>query len=174
MSHFSVVKGIKITDEECLVTALKELGYDAIVVKNEADKLKSYRFSQDGESVALKDYCDSDYQDQFAHVIVPRKQIGRAANDLGFRWNGASYEAIISAYDQSTKINEGFQGRLQAHYVRAFTSKLARQMGANIIVSTTDPWSFEIEVNPGVASKARTHLSQLRKVQTQAKSTVKA
>ena len=81
MSHYTVVK-TRITDRECLKCALAELGYQV----------------EEGESLPLYGY-QGDRRPQTADIVVRRRFIGSASNDLGFKWVGDHFNAIISEYD---------------------------------------------------------------------------
>ena len=83
MSHFSRIE-TKIVDQAALVAALADLGYTAEVHEN---------------GVPLKGFL-GDSREQRAHVVVPRRQVGRLSNDLGFeRTADGTYRAWISDFD---------------------------------------------------------------------------
>ena len=72
-------------DRDCLVAALNEQGYAEVEVHEEAVNLIGY-------------YGDT--RPEKANVIVRRKHIGTAANDLGFvKEADGTYSAIVSDYD---------------------------------------------------------------------------
>jgi hypothetical protein len=89
----------KFKDEECLVNALVESGYDRRVI--EVHK----------EPQQLIDYVGRptrymDPKGDKANIIVRRQNIGYGyANDLGFKWNTATgtYDAIVSEYDRDSR-----------------------------------------------------------------------
>lgn len=89
----------KFKDEECLVNALVESGYDRSVI--EVHK----------EPQQLIDYVGRptrylDKNGDKANIIVRRRNIGYgSANDLGFKLNPATgtYDAIISEFDSSPR-----------------------------------------------------------------------
>jgi Holliday junction resolvasome RuvABC DNA-binding subunit len=86
MSHYTRVR-TKLNDATLLVTALKELGYTAVEVHGEPHQLDGYQ---------------GDLRPEQAEVIVRRKYISSASNDIGFaRQADGSFEAIISGYDAS-------------------------------------------------------------------------
>jgi hypothetical protein len=87
MSHYNEIK-TQITNRSALVTALTQCGFtlDQIEVHDEAQNLKGYR---------------GDTREQKANVIIRRKDVGTASNDLGFaQKKDGTYEAIISDYDK--------------------------------------------------------------------------
>ena len=72
-------------DRDCLVAALNEQGYTEVEVHEEAVNLIGYH---------------GDTRPEKANVIVRRKHIGTAANDLGFvKEADGTYSAIVSDYD---------------------------------------------------------------------------
>ena len=72
-------------DRDCLVAALNEQGYTEVEVHDEAVNLIGFH---------------GDTRPEKANVIVRRKHIGTAANDLGFvKEADGTYSAIVSDYD---------------------------------------------------------------------------
>jgi len=116
MSHYSEV-GIEMTDTGCLVAALGRLGFrDKVEVYAEAQPLYGYQ---------------GDIRPQKAHVIIRRRHVGNAANDLGFeRQADGKYRAYISDFDQSDNgYNSAWLGRLKQVYGVEKTKVEARKKG---------------------------------------------
>jgi hypothetical protein len=69
-----------------------------------------------------------------AHIVVRRQQIGRAANDLGFRWDDKRqvFIPIISEYDARTNLNQAWRDKLQATYAKAAVVQFLQDKGANV------------------------------------------
>ncbi len=111
MSHFSNIR-TRIVDRDALVSALEDLGYSPTVYDVPVP-LEGYR---------------GDARDQRAHVVVPRRQVGRLSNDLGFeRDDDGTFRAWISDYD-SRKHNAKWMNQLTQKYAyRATVSSLERQ-----------------------------------------------
>ncbi len=86
MSEFHILS-IDITDQKNLVKTLEEMGYKPKIHK-EAQSLHGYQ---------------GDVRKQKAHVIIPRKQVGSASNDIGFELKDSKYIMHISEYDINTK-----------------------------------------------------------------------
>lgn len=84
MSKFIVVKE-QFKDKECLLNALKELGFKEIEDCPEARTLYGYR---------------GDQREEKAHIIIRRKHVGRLSNDIGFVKTASGYDMIVSEYDQ--------------------------------------------------------------------------
>ncbi len=90
MSHYSKLK-TKIKRKTALIKALKRINNNkwasAIEVHDEATNLYGYT----GDKRADK-----------AEIIIRRKDVGQASNDIGFKQAAdGSWEAIISDYDSS-------------------------------------------------------------------------
>jgi hypothetical protein len=103
MSHYSEVM-IELTDEGCLLAALKRLGFEGKVeMHHEAQALYGYQ---------------GDVRAQKAHVIVRRQHVGPAANDLGFeRQADGKYRVWVSDYDRTyNKYGDAWMGRLKQAY----------------------------------------------------------
>jgi hypothetical protein len=72
-------------DRDCLVAALNEMGYADVEIHDEAVNLIGYH---------------ADVRPEKANVIVRRRYIGTAANDLGFvKEQDGTFSAIVSDYD---------------------------------------------------------------------------
>lgn len=124
MSAYSRNKTIY-KDRDCLVEALGDMGYAKEVIELHE------------KAVDLIDYCgrkthylgDKDDNGTLindrAHVIVRRKHVGGAANDLGFQQQkDGTYSAVVSAYDTS-KHNASWMTDLKAAYGKAVINKTA-------------------------------------------------
>ena len=85
MSEFHTVECLEINDKKCLVETLVSMGYQPEIYE-EAKKLFGYQ---------------GDKRQQKAHVIIPRKQISSASNDIGFEEQDKGFLMHISEFDQS-------------------------------------------------------------------------
>ena len=104
-------------DRECLVQALADMGYKDVEVHDEAQNLVGYH----GDTRAEK-----------ANVIVRRKFVGSAANDIGFvKDETGRYKAIISKFD-SGKHNTKWLNGLKASFAEHRTAKEARRLGVKL------------------------------------------
>ena len=100
MSHFTTIK-TQITDKNVLLKALSELGFSDVECHETAQHL--YGFQGDARA-------------QTAEIIIRRKYVGSASNDIGFKRHGdGTFEAIISEYDRRT-YSQQWVGRLQQRY----------------------------------------------------------
>lgn len=116
-------------DRECLIEALGKMGYERNVIELHE------------KAVDLIDYCgrmthylgDKDENGNLindrAHIIVRRKHVGGAANDLGFqKQQDGTYSAVVSAYDRG-KHNPTWLTNLKKNYTELVTFKTAKKLG---------------------------------------------
>ncbi len=104
--------GTAFKDRECLVQALAECSYGTV---------------EEGESLSLYGY-QGDRRDESAQIVVRRKFIGSASNDLGFQKTDAGYVAVISEYDQQYMMQGKFLTNLRTNYNLKSAEKLARNL----------------------------------------------
>ena len=104
----------KITEERFLIEALQELGYQPEVCP-EGRPLIGYR---------------GDQRHEHAKVIIPRRQLDCASNDLGFaRDSTGVFRALISEYDRGIGFDDGWLGRLAQIYKERQTMAVAKAKG---------------------------------------------
>lgn len=93
------------TDEECLLAALADVGFDRTKVEVHASP--AHLLGYQGDSRA-----------QIANIVIRRQHVGGSSNDVGFLATPTGYQAIVSEYDQS-RFGAGWltqiHGRYQAH-----------------------------------------------------------
>jgi hypothetical protein len=121
MSHYSTIK-TTIVRRDYLVRALEDMGFQGKVqVHDKAVRLRGYL---------------GDWRRQKAEVVIPRKYVGRASNDLGFRQNEqGTYDAIISDYDRR-KYSSKWLGRLTQRYAYHAAVETLRQQGFEVVEET--------------------------------------
>ena len=78
-------------------------------------------------------------------VRIPRQYVGSASNDVGFRWNGKAYEAVISQYDSETHFNEGVVNKLKQRYGLHEIRRQAKARGYNIRESVNADGSIQVQ-----------------------------
>ena len=103
-------------DRECLVAALGDMGYNDVEVHEDAQNLVGYH---------------GDTRTQKANVIVRRKYVGLAANDIGWELQNGSYVQHISQYD-SGKHNTKWLDGLKKNYTERVVSKEAKRQGLRL------------------------------------------
>ena len=113
MSKYGVLE-TSITEEKYLVAALKEMGYQAEVHANGA---------------ALYGY-EGRERPETANVIIRRRQLDSASNDIGFaRTVDGRYVARLSEYDQAIGFNQKWLNRVHQLYKEKQTIAVARAKG---------------------------------------------
>lgn len=100
------------TDQECLLAALSDLGFDASKVEVHESP------------VNLVGYAD-DTRVQAAHIVIRRKHVGAASNDVGFLASPTGYQAFVSGFDQS-RYGAGWLAELNDRYRTHWSAKQER------------------------------------------------
>lgn len=110
MSNYRELR-TRFTDERYLIEALQELGYEPEVCR---------------EGKSLTGYL-GDKRAERAHVIIPRRQLDSASNDIGFAQDSSGvYQAIVSEYDRGIGFDDAWLGRLAQIYKERQTMAVAR------------------------------------------------
>ena len=121
MSHFTRIK-TRITDKAALVKALADVGYKLVEIHDTPQHLYGY---------------GGDRRAQTAEVIVRRKYVGKASNDIGFRrTDDGSFEAIISAYDRR-KHSQAWLDRLTQRYAYHVARAKLQEQGFDLVSEET-------------------------------------
>ena len=122
MSHFTTLQ-TQITSIDGLVKALEDMGFTEVEVHEVAQNLYGYR---------------GDQRKQTAEVIIRRKHIGSASNDIGFKQReDGTFEAIISDYDRR-KYSEKWLGELFQRYAYHVASAKLKQQGFELVQEEKD------------------------------------
>lgn len=88
-----------------------------------------YTFEDHKTEQSLHGYA-GDIRQQTASIIVRRRHVGAAANDVGFkRKANGKYELIISEYDRHGKTGTNFMQRMRQLYSKHKTLKQLKKMG---------------------------------------------
>ena len=112
MSKYMTFTDTAFKDRECLLNALSECGYSEV---------------EEGEALSLYGY-QGDRRKETAQLVVRRKFIGSASNDLGFQKTAAGYVPVISEFDQRTMMQGKFLTNLRTNYNLKSAEKLARSL----------------------------------------------
>lgn len=112
MSKYMTFTDAAFKDRECLLKALAECGYGVV---------------EEGEALSLYGY-QGDRRPETAQIVVRRKYIGSASNDLGFQKTDAGYIPVISEYDRSFMMQGKFLTNLRTNYNLKSAEKLARSL----------------------------------------------
>ncbi|MBM4367903.1 MAG: DUF1257 domain-containing protein [Deltaproteobacteria bacterium] len=100
------------TDQECLLAALSDLGFDATKVEVHATP------------VSLVGYA-GDRRAQTANIVIRRQHVGAASNDVGFLASATGYRAFVSGYDHPS-FGPGWLTELGSRYQSHWTMKQER------------------------------------------------
>ncbi len=93
------------TDQECLLAALADLGFDATKVEVHTTPVKLVGFEGDRRS-------------QVAHIVIGRQHVGGASNDVGFLASPTGFQLLVSDFDRArfgTDWLAKLNGRYEAH-----------------------------------------------------------
>jgi len=111
--------------EGYLVEALEQMGYKPEVYRNGA-ALYGYL---GGNGAALYGYLGDERPEQ-AHVIIRRRQLDSASNDIGFvRDTSGQYRAVVSDYDRGIGFDQAWLGRVSQAYKERQTMAVAKARG---------------------------------------------
>ncbi|KKN30857.1 hypothetical protein LCGC14_0829820 [marine sediment metagenome] len=110
MSEYRVVE-VEFRNESVLIEALQSMGYKP-ETHNKAQQLEGYR---------------GDKRQQKAHVIIPRKQVGGASNDVGFERVEKSFKLHASQYDRAWREGGQKLKKLKQTYSEKFVIRKIRK-----------------------------------------------
>lgn len=100
------------TDQECLLAALADLGFDNTKVEVHQTPVNLVGYAGDRRA-------------QSANIVIRRKHLGASSNDIGFFASDTGYQAIVSDYDRSRFGNE-WLAELNARYQSRWVAKQER------------------------------------------------
>ncbi len=118
MSKYLVFSDMIFADRGCLLAALAELGFGE-------DRVEQ------GERLSLYGYR-GDRRPETADVVIRRKHIDAAANDVGFVRQGGGYVPIVSEYDQGAFMQGRFLTRLKVAYGEAAARRIAERVRGSV------------------------------------------
>lgn len=122
LSHYTTLT-TRLTDAAALVAALSDVGFADVEVHETAQPLYGY---------------EGDVRPQRAHVIVRRRHVGGASNDIGFeRRPDGHFTAVISDYDRSLH-DEAWLKRVTARHAYHVTAKTLAVQGFDLVDEQTD------------------------------------
>ncbi len=112
MSKYLTFTDVIFTNKALLLAALADLGYTDV---------------EQGEGLSLYGY-QGDERAERAGIIVRRRFIGPASNDLGFARTADGYTPLISEYDQRTLHDGKFVARLRAAYNERVVKEMQQRL----------------------------------------------
>lgn len=109
-------KATEYKDASLLCEALKEMGYANVLHHETPQHLYGYK---------------GDRREQTADIIIPRRDVGQASNDVGFaRQPNGAYAAIISQYDsRAGACDAAWLKKLKATYAEKGVMRQAQREG---------------------------------------------
>lgn len=116
MSHFTRIR-TQLRDRDVLVEALAKLGHREVETHDQAQTLYGYQ---------------GDARPERAEVVIRRRHIGTASNDIGFaRRPDGTFEAIISDFDRR-KYDATWLTKLTHSYSHVATLRYAETHGYEV------------------------------------------
>ncbi len=112
MSKYLTFSDVVFPNRQLLLAALAALGYGEV---------------EEGEALPLLGYR-GDRRAETAEIVVRRRHIGEASNDLGFARTPAGYIPIISEYDGRTLHAGRFLPALRAAYSEGVVAEIQRRL----------------------------------------------
>lgn len=112
MSKYLSFSDIVFKDRRLLLAALADLGYAEV---------------EEGAALPLYGY-QGDRRPETAAIVVRRRHLGAASNDLGFARTPHGYVPIISEYDQRTLLGGAFLVRLRTAYSEQVVAEVTRRL----------------------------------------------
>ena len=112
MSKYLTYPEITFRDRRLLLAALRELGFAEV---------------EEGEALSLYGY-QGDRRPETAELVVRRRHIGPASNDLGFTRTAGGYTPLISEYDERTLLGGRFLASLRTAYSEQVVQEVTRRL----------------------------------------------
>ncbi|CCF85448.1 DUF1257 domain-containing protein [Nitrolancea hollandica] len=112
MSKYLTYPDVVFTDRRLLLAALADLGYPEV---------------EEGEALPLFGY-QGDQRPETAELVVRRRHLGSASNDLGFARTSQGYLPIVSDYDQRTLQGGQFLVKLRTAYGEQVVAEVTRRL----------------------------------------------
>ena len=125
MSKYLVYQEIVFKDRRLLLAALADLGYAEV---------------EEGEALPLYGY-QGDRRPETAELVVRRRHLGSASNDLGFARTPGGFVPIISEYDQRvlhggrllTKLRTAYSERVVEAVTRRVRGSARRTVEGSVV-----------------------------------------
>ena len=112
MSKYCTFTDMVFKDRRLLLTALADLGYTEV---------------EEGEALPLFGY-QGDQRTETAEIVVRRRYVGSASNDLGFARTPHGYVPIVSEYDQRVLHGGQFLVKLRTAYHEHVVEAVKRRL----------------------------------------------
>ena len=112
MSKYLSFESDSYRDRRLLLGALADLGYGDV---------------EEGEALTLYGY-QGDARSETAELVVRRRHLGSASNDLGFKRTAAGYVPMISEYDQRALHGGQLLVKLRTAYSERVVAEVSRRL----------------------------------------------
>jgi hypothetical protein len=112
MSKYLCFDEILLKDRRLLLAALADLGYREV---------------EEGEALSLYGY-QGDRRPETAEIVVRRRHLGAASNDLGFAHTPKGYVPVVSEFDQRTLRGGRFLVELRTAYNERVVEEVKRRL----------------------------------------------
>jgi hypothetical protein len=112
MSKYLCYPDFVLKSRELLLRALADLGFGEV---EEGDALPLYGYGGDRRS-------------ETAEIVVRRRHVGSASNDLGFARTEDGFVPVISEYDQRTLLGGQFLVKLRTAYGERVVEEVRRRL----------------------------------------------
>ncbi|MHB9005061.1 MAG: DUF1257 domain-containing protein [Coriobacteriia bacterium] len=112
MSKYLSFPDVVFKDRLLLLAALADLGYAEV---------------EAGEALPLYGY-QGDRRTETAELVVRRRYLGSASNDLGFARTAGGYIPVVSEYDQRTLHGGQFLPKLRTAYNERVVEEVRRRL----------------------------------------------
>src|SRR5437763_4906404 len=112
MSKYLTFPEVVFKDRRLLLATLADLGYTEV---------------DEGEALPLYGY-QGDRRPETAELVVRRRHLGSASNDVGFARTPAGYVPIVSEYDQRTLHGGRFLVELRTAYNERVIDEVRRRL----------------------------------------------
>ena len=116
MSKYLTYTDILFKDRRLLLAALADLGYTEV---------------EEGEALPLFGYM-GDQRPETAEIVVRRRYIGSASNDLGFARTAEGFVPVISEYDQRVLHGGQFLVKLRTAYHERVVEEVKRRLHGTV------------------------------------------
>ena len=116
MSKYLVFQSVVFKDRTLLLAALSDLGYPE---------------PEEGVALPLYGY-EGDRRRQTAAIVIRRRFLGSASNDLGFARTPEGYVPIVSDYDHRTLNGGRFLTELRTAYSEHVVEEVRRRLHGSI------------------------------------------
>jgi hypothetical protein len=112
VSKYLAFQEYVLKDRRLLLAALADLGYTEV---------------EEGEALPLYGY-QGDRRPETAEIVVRRRHLGSASNDVGFARTPAGYVPIVSEYDRRTLHGGRFLVELRTAYSERVIGEVRRRL----------------------------------------------